>query len=187
VTGRITFALCRDKALPYADFWSKVHDTSKEPLRILVLLFIIDSLLLLLPLVSSVAFASITGITTIGFQVSYGIPILLKLIFSFNDFPGSEVTLGKFSNPMGVISCLWLFGTSCLLFLPSSSPVDNETMNWTVVVIGGFGFIAAVYWILYAQYNFRGPVRTKHDLLKKSELTAVALEDSDKVAVVEKL
>mmetsp|Transcript_20682 Transcript_20682/g.18831 ORF Transcript_20682/g.18831 Transcript_20682/m.18831 type:complete len:377 (+) Transcript_20682:66-1196(+) len=31
VTGRIAFALCKDTALPYADYWSKVHDTSKEP------------------------------------------------------------------------------------------------------------------------------------------------------------
>ncbi len=125
---------------------------------------IVDALLLLLPLGADVAFASIIGICTIGFYVSYGIPIFLKLVFAWNSFPDTEMSLGPYSNICGIFACMWLFGTSTLLFLPPVSPVDEETMNWTVVVVGGFGFICLVYWFAYASKNFKGPTKKKGDM-----------------------
>lgn len=72
-------------------------------------------------------------------------PILCKLLFNWNTFPQTPMTLGKYSNIFGIIACIWLFGTSILLFFPQSNPVTSETMNWAVVVVPGFGIIALMY------------------------------------------
>ena len=131
----------------------------------LMFAMIFDIFLLLIPLGSTTAFTSIVGIATIGFQVSYGIPILFKLIFCFNDFPKTEMSLNHtISIIFNIISCIYLFGSSCLLFFPTSSPTTTDTMNWTIVVVAGFVFISVIYWVLYAKNNFRGPSRTKNDL-----------------------
>ena len=52
VTSRIGFAMARDKAFPYSNVLHKVHPTTKAPHTVIVLVFILDVLLCLLPLVS---------------------------------------------------------------------------------------------------------------------------------------
>ena len=133
--------------------------------RALIFVYIFDFILLLLPLISTVAFTSIVGITTIGFQVSYGIPILLKLIFNYNTFPQTEFSLKNYSNICNIISCFWLFGTSMLLFMPNTYPITYKSMNYTIFVVLSFIIISYFYWIFYAKYNFRGPLRTKNDMI----------------------
>lgn len=164
VIGRITYALMRDGAFPYSEYWAKVNERTQSPIRSLVFVFIFDALLLLLPLASSVAFASIVGICTIGFYVSYSIPILLKLIFARSSFPTTEMSFGPYSTYSGICACAWLFGTSILLFLAPVSPVTEESMNWTVVVVAGFSLISIIYWFAYAKDNFRGPLKKDGDL-----------------------
>eukprot|EP01036_Dinobryon_divergens_P036791 gene36791-47973_t len=64
VTGRITYALSRDGAFPFSEYLSWM-----------------------LPLINEDAFISITDTATIAFQVSYAIPITLKLLYENKDFP----------------------------------------------------------------------------------------------------
>jgi len=171
ITGRITFALARDKVFPFSEWMATVHPTLKSPVNVLFVIWFLDSCLICLQLGSEVAFLSITGITVIGFQVSYGIPILLKLIFHneyFKDqvkFPPTspEVDLGLFwSRVLGVISSVWLFGTSCIFFLPQEGPfsaIDEQNMNWSIVIVSGFVFLGIVNWILNARFFYEGPKR----------------------------
>jgi amino acid transporter len=165
VTGRITFALVRDGAFPYSDYWSKVNETTKAPVRALIFVYIFDTILLLLPLASTVAFDSIVGIATIGFDVSYGIPIFLKLLFNYDSFPSTPMSLGWKSNLFNVIAVCWLFGTSILLFLPTENPITANNMNYTVLVVSMVAISATVYWFAYAKDNFRGPGQGKGDIV----------------------
>ena len=110
------------------------------------------------------AFDSIVGIAVFGFDVSYAIPILLKLIYS-DSFPDTQMSLGPMSRTVNIVSVVWLLGTSILLFFPTTYPITLLSMNWTVVVVGGFSFISLVYWFVYAKDNFRGPKRGKNDVV----------------------
>ena len=71
VTGRITYALSRDGAFPFSQYLSFVHPTYKSPIIAIAFIWVLDSCLQLLPLISEVAFLSITATSTIGFQVRY--------------------------------------------------------------------------------------------------------------------
>lgn len=179
ITGRITFSLMRDKAFPYGEYFSQVHPTYKSPIYSIMFVFVIDCFLQLLPLIpknGDTAFESIVGLSTIGFQVSYGIPILLKLLFQPADFPVTPMALGWLSFPLGVVSCLWLFGSSFFFFLPTLSPVTNSNMNWLTVVTGGVFLMCALNWVYNSQYTFRGPKR--HDVDAITDDTPSAVESA---------
>lgn len=60
VTTRIVFAMTRDGALPGSKYIYGVNGKSKLPLKSILFVFIIDSILVLLPLISDTAFSAIT-------------------------------------------------------------------------------------------------------------------------------
>jgi amino acid transporter len=119
VTSRIGFAMARDRGLPFSGFWYKINPRTKTPDRIIFLVFLADVALCLLPLISETAFSAITSITTIGYQISYAIPIVLRLTGARRSFKKSTFHLGPFSEVIGWISVVWLVVTSCFFLFPN--------------------------------------------------------------------
>eukprot|EP01038_Epipyxis_sp_PR26KG_P013126 gene13126-17593_t len=161
VTGRITFALMRDRALPYSDFFSQVHPILKSPVYAIFLVFVVDSLFILLCLSSDgiTAFYSLVSICTLSFLVSYTCPIFAKLYYNSKNFPEAPFSLGIWSKYCGILSILYLMGISCLLFLPTYHPVTEKNMNWLIVVAGGVTFLCGLNWLFNARHHFNGPHR----------------------------
>ena len=60
VTTRIVFAMSRDGAFPGSIYITGVHGKSQLPLKSIFFVFIVDSCIVLLPLISSTAFSAIT-------------------------------------------------------------------------------------------------------------------------------
>ena len=119
VTTRIGFAMARDGAFPWSNYLYKVSNENKTPIRMIFMVFFLDALLCLLPLVSPLAFTAITSVAAVGYQFSYGIPIFLRLTVSKDTFIKSTFNLGCFSVPLGWISVFWLFVTTCISFFPT--------------------------------------------------------------------
>jgi len=126
-----------------------------------ILIFVFDAILLTLPLVNPQAFAAIVSLTTIGFQISYAIPIWLRITHSKNTFQQGQFHLGKFSIICGWISALWLTLTSLLFFWPFKYPVNETNMNYTIVVVGVVAGCATTFWVASARHWFKGPKRDK--------------------------
>jgi amino acid transporter len=89
------------------------------------LVFFLDVLLCMLPLISETAFTAITSLATIGYHISYAIPIILRLTVARKTFKQSEFNLGILSVPMGWISVVWLLTTSILFLLPIHFDADG--------------------------------------------------------------
>eukprot|EP00123_Amoebidium_parasiticum_P016577 comp23503_c0_seq1/m.39378 comp23503_c0_seq1/g.39378 ORF comp23503_c0_seq1/g.39378 comp23503_c0_seq1/m.39378 type:complete len:543 (-) comp23503_c0_seq1:392-2020(-) len=159
VTSRIGFAMVRDGSLPGSSFFYHVNQATKIPIRLVLLTAFLDVVLLLLPLVNTTAFDAILSITVIGFNISYGIPIFLRITTARNRFTKGPFHLGSFSIVVGAIACFWLFFTSLLLFFPTSYPIDAESFNYTCAVVGGTAIIGTLYWFLVARHSFVGPRR----------------------------
>ena len=168
VTSRIGFAMARDGAFPFSGVLYKINSKTKTPDRIILLVFVMDVLLCLLPLISTTAFEAITGISAIGYQISYAIPILLRLTVSKNTFIKSSFDLGSFSIPIGWLSICWLFITSFFFILPlkldENQHITLSNFNWTIAVLSLILLISLVYWNLPAPFGakhfFTGPKRT---------------------------
>lgn len=97
VTTRIVFAMSRDGAFPGSSYITGVSGKSKLPLKSIIFVFIVDSCIVLLPLISSTAFSAITQISTIGYSISYAIPIILRVTVSRNTFQQGPYNLGRWS------------------------------------------------------------------------------------------
>ena len=119
VTSRIGFAMARDGAFPCSSILYKLNAQRKTPDRIILLVFIVNMLLCLLPLISRTAFEAITSIAAIGYQISYAMPILMRITFSKQTFKKSSFDLKKWSIPLGWISVAWLCITSIIFLLPT--------------------------------------------------------------------
>jgi amino acid transporter len=155
--------MARDGVFPFSPYLRWIFKPTKTPLANILFVFIIDSLLLLLQLVSSTAFADIISIATLGFQISYFMPILFRCTVARRKFPLGEFNLGRFGVPIAAISSVWLFITSIFMFFPANYPVTKDNMNYAVVIIGGVALIAGIYWLVSARYWFVGPKRTDID------------------------
>lgn len=107
---------------------------------------------------STVAFAAATSIATIGLYISYGIPILLAVLYS-KDFAKGPFNLGWASIPIGTISVMWIMFISIVFCLPTSNPVTTQTLNYTVVAVGIIAVFSVGAWVVSARKWFVGPLR----------------------------
>jgi amino acid transporter len=152
--------MARDGVFPFSRYLRWIYEPTKTPLANVIFVFCIDCILLLLQLASTTAFTAIIAITTLGFQISYLMPILFRCTAARKTFPLGEFNLGPFGVPIAIISSIWLSATSIVMFFPAQYPVTKDNMNYTVVIVGGVLLIAAIYWFVSARYWFVGPKRT---------------------------
>jgi amino acid transporter len=155
--------MARDGVFPLSRYLRWIYKRTKTPLANVIFVFFIDCLLLLLQLASSTAFAAIIAIATLGFQISYFIPIFFRCTVARKAFPKGEFNLGRFGFPIAIIASMWLAITSMFMFFPAQYPVTKDNMNYAVVIISGVLFIAAIYWLVSARHWFVGPKRTDVD------------------------
>lgn len=160
--------MARDGVFPLSKYIRWIFKPTKTPLGNVILVFILNSLLLLLQLVSTTAFSAILSIATIGFQVSYGMPILFRCTVSRASFIPNEFNLGPFGLPIAYISTAWLMVTSIIMFFPTEYPVTKDNMNYAVVIVGGVALIAGFYWAVSARHTYQGPKRTNLDVSETS-------------------
>ena len=173
--SRMMFAFSRDGALP--SFFHKVDVRFKSPIRtgkpsgpsvcsfipylylFLVWLAATLSFLLALPsLGSTVAFGAATSIATIGLYLSYGIPILLGILYP-SQFTKGPFNLKLFSRPVGLVAVLWIGFITIIFCLPTVNPVTSQTVNYTPVAVGIILIGAVGSWLLSARKWFSGPIR----------------------------
>lgn len=161
VTSRIVFAMVRDGAMPFSKVFYSVNQYTKSPVRSVFLVFVFDAFLLLLPFINTAALAAITGTATVGYQISYAIPILLRVTVGASDWRPGKWNLGRWSLPVAWIATVWQIASSVIFFLPLNYPVTSKNMNYTVVVVVGTLLIASLYWFVSARKFFVGPKRVK--------------------------
>lgn len=139
-------------------FFNKVDARFKSPIRTIWLAATLSFCLALPSLGSAVAFSAATSIATIGLYISYGIPILIGLIYPSN-FRRGPFRLGPLSRPVAVVGVLWIGFISIVFCLPTANPVTEQTLNYTPVAVGIVATWAFGSWFLWARTWFTGPVR----------------------------
>lgn len=107
---------------------------------------------------SSVAFAAATSIATIGLYVSYGIPILIAVIYH-KDFVKGPFDLRFMSRIVGLAGVAWIGFISIIFCLPTANPVTSQTLNYTPVAVGIVALFAFGSWFVWAHGWFKGPIR----------------------------
>ncbi|KAI9277642.1 amino acid/polyamine transporter I [Sporodiniella umbellata] len=165
-TSRMVYAFSRDGAIPGSKIWHKINLEKQTPMNAVWLSVTIASLLSLPSLGNSTAFSAITSVATIGLNISYGIPILAKLI-NTKQFTRGPFHLGPFSTVVGIISILWIGVITFLFVLPPEYPVVASNMNYASLAVGAVLIGIGGRWLIDARKWFKGPV-INHYILEKA-------------------
>jgi hypothetical protein len=152
--------MARDGVFSCAQYLRWIFKPTKTPLANVLFVFVIDSTLLLLQLVSTTAFAAIIAIATLGYQTSYLIPIFLRCTPARRKYPVGKFHLGRFGVPIAIVSSVWLTITSLIMLFPVTYSITKDNMNYAIIVVGGVALIASFYWTVSARHSFVGPKRT---------------------------
>jgi hypothetical protein len=67
--------------------------------------------------------------------------------------------LGVFSRPIAFVGCCWIGFITVIFCLPTTNPVNSQTLNYTVVAVGIIGIGALGSWVVWAHRWFVGPAR----------------------------
>ncbi|MBI3414696.1 MAG: amino acid permease [Verrucomicrobia bacterium] len=163
-TSRMIFAFARDGGMPASRVWAGVSRKFRTPAAAV---WLASALAFLLPcLVFGVVAArpaafnfdklypAVTGISTIGLYLSYGIPLLLKVRAVRRGLWTSRANgpwhLGSWSVPVNVIALAWIAFITVLFVLP-----PNELTGF---IFGGAAFALLIFYLTCVRGRFHGPV-----------------------------
>ncbi|KAJ7260305.1 amino acid/polyamine transporter I [Mycena haematopus] len=159
-SSRQTFAFSRDGALPLAGFLYNINHYTGTPVRCVWFSATCAMLLGLITFAGSQATAALFTLTVVGQYIANSIPIAARFLGGQN-FRKGPFHLGFFSMPVAVVAVLWMWFMTVVLMFPTAPDPVAQTMNYTVVVMGGVSFLALGYYY-FPKYGgvhwFRGPV-----------------------------
>lgn len=179
-TSRMIFAFARDRGLPLWAIWASVSPRWRTPAAGVWLAGVLAFLLVCLifgvvqashwqgwirPFEFSTVYQAVTGISTIGLYLSYGIPLLLKMRAVrqglWTTRANGPWSLGNWSVPVNLIALSWIAFITVLFVLPPNQ-LTGYVFAGALLVMVGFYFIRV-------RGKFRGPVpqaRSPEELLK---------------------
>ena len=154
--SRMMFGFSRDGGLPH--LFTHVDARFQSPIRTIWLAATLSFLLAIPSLGSEVAFAAATSIATIGLYISYGLPILVGLLYPGN-FKKGPFNLRFASRIVALVAVCYVFFLTIILCLPQQNPVNSQTLNYTPVAVGIVALWAFGSWFLWARRWFTGPIK----------------------------
>lgn len=138
--SRCTWAFARDDAIPGAKLWAKVDKRLGVPVWSLVLVTVVQMLLGLINIGSTSAFTAFISVGVQALALSYGIPIAISLFTLRKEVSRARWNLGKIAGPVvNVVALAWITFELVLFSMPTALPVTPVTMNYSSVVLVGFG------------------------------------------------
>jgi amino acid transporter len=171
------FAFARDRGLPVSEALARVSRRYRTPAAAV---WLAAALSFALPCVIlcvvgalpkridfSKLYPAVTGISTIGLYLSYGIPLLLKLRAirrgMWTSAANGPWSLGNWSVTVNLVAVIWIGFITILFVLP-----PNELTGW---VFGGWLAMAIAFYWVRVRGRFKGPVpqATSRDALLKIE------------------
>lgn len=176
-TSRTAWAFARDSALPYSNYFSHIDTSKNVPTRMIVLITVLQMLLGFIYLGSSTAFNAVLSMAILGVYASYLLPIVYMVIYGRGHGEHAQGYF-KLSKAVGtavnVIAIVWLIVAMIFSTFPNYEPVTPENMNYSIVVMGGWMVLGALYFVIWGRHSYSGPVievpalareRTKDDSL----------------------
>ncbi len=154
--SRMIYAFSRDGAIPGSSIWHRINKRTRTPTNS-IWLAAVGAFILGVPyLYSYTAYAAITSIAVIGLYVAYIAPVFLRLLAG-KKFQDGPWTLGRWSQPIGIVATIWVAIIFVLFMLPQAYPITISNFNYTpvvfLIVLGG----AAIWYFVSAKNWFKGP------------------------------
>ncbi|KAG1171685.1 hypothetical protein G6F70_006816 [Rhizopus microsporus] len=108
--AHIAWAMARDGCLPFSKFLYKLSGDNHIAANCLIVQLVICILIILPSFASTIYWQAIMSTAVISVNISYGLPLLCRLIWTRNKMPKGPFSLGKFGLPLNAISVAWIVG-----------------------------------------------------------------------------
>lgn len=159
VGSRQTFAFTRDGALPFSQYLYHINGYTRTPVNTVWFDAALALAIGLLAFAGTQAIDAVFTIAVTASYVSYITPIATRFVFK-NEFKPGPFNLGRLSFPIATIAVSWMVFMIIIFFFPSTAQINAQTMNYTVVVLGGYMSLS-VFWYYCPVYGgvhwFNGP------------------------------
>lgn len=164
-SSRQTWALARDRGIPFSNYFATVSPTLVVPVRSVALVLSIDMLLLLISIGSRTAFNAFTSIVVVALYLSYAAPVVLMIRKRLvgEPIPPSNFHLGKWGLPLNILAVAYSAVAIIFLFFPPYSAVTAATFNWAIVMMAGALIFSVSYWFWKGRSIYSGPVRERSE------------------------
>ncbi|EEH09103.1 amino acid permease [Histoplasma capsulatum G186AR] len=158
--SRQTFAFARDNALPFSQFFARVHPKSKVPVNSILASTVITILLSLINIGSTEAFNAIASLTIASLFMSYLVCIgcFIYRRLQWKEIPPARFSLGACGLPVNIISFLYLSFAIVFTFFPNNNYPTAVSMNWSVLVFGVVVIFAGLQYLIHGRKVYDGPV-----------------------------
>ncbi|KAJ6529068.1 amino acid transporter [Mycena vulgaris] len=180
--SRQTFAFSRDGALVFSKFLYKINSFTGTPVHCVWFSSACAALLTLLTFTGPAETGAIFSLGVIGQYVAISIPIAAQYLGGQVEFSKGPFHLGAFSKFVAIIAVLWMWFMTIVLLFPTEPNPVAETMNYTIVVLGGIFAIALGYYyfpVYGGVHWFNGPISNIDEEIDKHRSTSTEkLEDS---------
>lgn len=157
--SRCTWAMGRDNAMPGAKLWAQVNQRLEIPVNSLALLTMVQMLLGLINLGSTSAFTAFVSVGVQALALSYALPIGCSLFTGRKEVNQARWSLGPVVGVVvNSISLVWIAFELVLFSMPTVLPVTSASMNYSSVLLVGFGTIATVWYAIHSRkgmWHFR--------------------------------
>lgn len=161
-TSRTFWAFARDEATPFSKYFAHVDTRLKVPVRMIVLVSVLQALLGFIYLGNTTAFNAILSMAIIGMYLSYLLPIIYMFLYGRSRLSGGEYGPFKLGRTGGmvinVLAMLWLVFAMIFSTFPNFQPVTAQNMNYSTVVLAGWVGGGALYYFFRARKVYTGPV-----------------------------
>ncbi|ORZ03010.1 amino acid/polyamine transporter I [Syncephalastrum racemosum] len=158
-SSRMVYAFARDGAMPFSKHLHHLNKRTNNPVNAVWFNVLVSGIVGILYMINSTAYEAIVSVNTIGSQLSYLVPIVLRITVSRKTFKPGPWNLGRYSTIAGVISSCWLIFTCALFICPTEAPITPDTMNYAIVPFAFIMICSVGYYAIWGRKWFTGPVR----------------------------
>ncbi|KAI9270486.1 amino acid/polyamine transporter I [Phascolomyces articulosus] len=158
-SSRMVYAFARDGAMPLSKHLHKLDARTNNPVNSVWFNIVVAGVVGVLYMINSTAYESIVSVNTIGSQLSYLVPIVLRITVARKSFSPGPWNLGRFSTIVGVLSSCWLLFTCCLFICPTEAPITADNMNYAIAPFAFIMLLSGGYFAIWGRKWFTGPVR----------------------------
>jgi len=158
-SSRLFYSLARDNAIPAKSHFMRLN-RFQAPFVGVWTSVLVGIVISCAYIGSAVAFNAILSSAAIAVMLSYGMPILCRVLWPDALGERGPFRLGKYSWIINFISIAFTIFVCILFILPTTVPVSSINMNYSIVAIGGLLILITLSWFAYGIRHYKGPVST---------------------------
>ncbi|KAF2996778.1 hypothetical protein E8E14_004983 [Neopestalotiopsis sp. 37M] len=157
-SARIIWSLGRDEALP--ERWGRLSKRWHVPIPALLIQLVVVIPVAMIYIWNGTAFYGVMGATVVCFQISYFMPIALK-VFRYNRTQSLLQGPWKMGRVGFIVDIIPMcFGAFMIIFMsfPMVAPVTAENMNYACVIVAAACVFAGTLWFCYARHRYEAHI-----------------------------